>query len=812
MTEAIVMYLQSRQIECCVFYDDFAIGELLASKGSPATRVLSATYVLLALGDDLGLSFGKKSQVKKHQDFLTLLRSFVLEEFVNHSTLERFTGKCAHLSLAFQGGHAFTSEQYMALAAGTRGSRIRIGDCLREELQEWECLDLDRTDRWVGARWLSAKHATIEVRLETNANDFRLGAALIVGDKKSLMGEEAPDWMLPGEGISINVREAQALLAAMCEFAEQLRHKWVDVWLDSQVVVMCLMHGLSTQPLINDILKEVCSEANATADGITREDLGNDYRLNQALFKTLERTFGPFTADAMASSVNAKCPQFFSHYQCQGSFGQNLLAMRPRRSERLYVFPPFSMLAAVVKFLLDSNAAFLIVFPQNWDSWWLALLRRAKSAKRIGIKGNTNVFSGYNKKTKTITPLPNPLDMWGDFRFCFRCGEPVPDIQPKGTVVVNEEYIAARATTSRASGLPPPKRFLTSRATRPAVGIWMATPQDIVEYLIGKELDGRTQYHSSLCPRALLAKVGSRINKDCDPFTCQIRAAPGSIRTAASHLKSGLAGLGLLGPWNAGQGTGNPVDSKKVTLQIAHLEDEAAKASVLPLQAAPLNPDFLDKFEAATLCRIGDKCTSRRTRLAWRQFWLLCLTVGQSGRRPGDLVRLRTPGLTWLPDRSGVVVTLTMGKTASRSNPDRFVMRDKKYLTALTLYACDCKWAGIDLTVGARYIFPKIEEHGEDDAPTSAPCANDMFQSLLKELGDFQGETLYGFRVGGAVAAALDTSNLQAVQVAGGWRSLDSAKRYSQWVVVAAHAGAEDAPLEVTRQWLTSRSDYAYFT
>ncbi|KAJ3378306.1 hypothetical protein HDU80_002893 [Chytriomyces hyalinus] len=54
---------KSRQIKCCVFYDDFAIGELLASKGSPATRVLSATYVLLALGDDLGLSFGKKSQV-----------------------------------------------------------------------------------------------------------------------------------------------------------------------------------------------------------------------------------------------------------------------------------------------------------------------------------------------------------------------------------------------------------------------------------------------------------------------------------------------------------------------------------------------------------------------------------------------------------------------------------------------------------------------------------------------------------------------------------------------------------------------------
>ncbi|KAI8840859.1 hypothetical protein BJ741DRAFT_37638 [Chytriomyces cf. hyalinus JEL632] len=191
---------------------------------------------------------------------------------------------------------------------------------------------------------------------------------------------------------------------------------------------MCLMHGSFSQPLINDILKEVwrlthvinCnivfhhfrSEENATADGITREDCVNDYCLNQALFLELERVHGPFMADAMASSINAKCPRFFSRYQCQGLFGQNLLSMRPGRSERLYVFPPFSMLTATVEFLLDSDAAFLIIFPQNWDSWWLALLRRAKSTRRIGKKGESNMFSGYNKQEKTITPLPNPADMW----------------------------------------------------------------------------------------------------------------------------------------------------------------------------------------------------------------------------------------------------------------------------------------------------------------------------------------------------------------------------------------------------------------
>ncbi|KAJ3225990.1 hypothetical protein HDU78_010496 [Chytriomyces hyalinus] len=351
---------------------------------------------------------------------------------------------------------------------------------------------------------------------------------------------------------------------------------------------MCLMHGSSMQPLINDILKEgwqlarvincnivphhFSSKENATANSITREDQGNDYCLNQALFAALERSFGPLTADAMASSVNAKCPCFFSRYRCPGSFGQNLLTMRPGRLEKLYVFPPFSMLAAMVEFLLDSNAAFLIVFPQNWDSWWLALLQQAKHAKQIGKKGETNVFLGYNKKEKTITPSQTPLTcgvcMWklnkyslcqydvpclkcesgnrGDFRFCHHCRAPAPDFHSKGTIAVNEAYIAActaalegiRPTTPKAveSELGQLASFLASRAARPAVSARMATLQDVVDYLISKELDGRTQYHSSLCPRALSAQVGTHINKDCDPLACQIRAAPGSIWTVSSNL------------------------------------------------------------------------------------------------------------------------------------------------------------------------------------------------------------------------------------------------------------------------------------
>ncbi|KAI8840860.1 hypothetical protein BJ741DRAFT_596832 [Chytriomyces cf. hyalinus JEL632] len=60
---------------------------------------------------------------------------------------------------------------------------------------------------------------------------------------------------------------------------------------------------------------------------------------------------------------------------------------------------------------------------------------------------------------------------------------------------------------------------------------------------------------------------------------------------------------------------------------------------------------------------------------------------------------------------------------------------------------------------------------GSPDAPVSTAKANEMLQATLRAVRAFQGETLYGFRVGGAVAAALDPNHWAEVRAAGGWRT-----------------------------------------
>ncbi|TPX73788.1 hypothetical protein CcCBS67573_g04947 [Chytriomyces confervae] len=453
MTGAIVARLRAYSIPCMVFYDDFAMGHL-AGRRSPLQGAQSAVYVLLALGDTLGLYFGRKSQIvptsspiylgfqlylcerhleptdTKRESFLTLLNSFVGAAQVPFSTLERFTGKCAHLSFALQGGLAFTRQQYATLAKGQRGSPIQITAVLRHELQEWLMVDKHSPDHWAGAEWLSPEHVSVHIttRLETDANNHRLGGTLIANGMTTLMGEEVPDHLLPGEGVSINVREAYALFAAICQFAPHLMNKWVDVWLDSMVVVTCLEHGSSKQPLINDILILVwrltrrincklvvhhfSSESNATADGITREDPRNDFRLADDCFQLLARLHGPFSLDAMASSTNTKCTRFYSRYECKGSLAQNTLSMTLNKAENAYVFPPFAMVSAVVQHLLRQLCAFTIVVPELPEIWWVQLRQRDPNPLLLGAKGSNNTILGYSSKTTKISPILNPHNIW----------------------------------------------------------------------------------------------------------------------------------------------------------------------------------------------------------------------------------------------------------------------------------------------------------------------------------------------------------------------------------------------------------------
>ncbi|TPX45074.1 hypothetical protein CcCBS67573_g10382 [Chytriomyces confervae] len=483
------------------------------------------------------------------------------------------------------------------------------------------------------------------------------------------------------------------------------------------------------------------------------------------------------------------------------------------------------MILPVASHLINSHCTFTIVVPCIFASWWVQLRQQASSCLLLGKQGESNVFSGYNTASKSFSPLHNPHDFCNrpDFRYCFKCGEPARTYDILATIEVDETYIQQRSASLLATSpaLPFPvvqemlrfSSFLASRTSRPPIPPLLTTPLDVVEFLIHKELNGRTQYHHISCPHTGSARVGKRVLSSCDKNLCQTRAAPTSLRTAVSLLRSGLADLGLTLPWDPRTGHGNPADSRLVSLHLDRVTKEAADSLVMPLQATPLLLNFLAHIKSYVMARICDNHSPTSIRLMWRQFWCFTTLVGCSGRRPGDLIHLRTPSLTWLPCRSRIIATLVSGKTASSATPDRFIINNAEFLESLRLYIRECAWELHNLCNGSPYIFFDISASGAiSSAPSSAATMNSCFQSILQHLGIFEGETLYGFCVGNSIAAAIDTDDIAMVQSAGGWRSHDSALRYSKFAVVAAAALADNAPVDSTRAWLLSRNEFSVFS
>ena len=128
------------------------------------------------------------------------------------------------------------------------------------------------------------------------------------------------------------------------------------------------------------LLKWVPSQANQAADAITRPPMHEILRLRPEALQQLERWFGPFTVDLMASSENAQHGRdphtgkrrrlpFFSRYNCEGFDGvdvfQQDVAPTPGQGTPAFgcCFPPPVMVGHIVHHLADCHARAVVVLP-----------------------------------------------------------------------------------------------------------------------------------------------------------------------------------------------------------------------------------------------------------------------------------------------------------------------------------------------------------------------------------------------------------------------------------------------------------------
>jgi hypothetical protein len=109
-------------------------------------------------------------------------------------------------------------------------------------------------------------------------------------------------------------------------------------------VVMRLLRRLFLMLDLNNIQLHVVTHvrsADNPTDAPSREWDFEDWQLHPAVFKELNRRYGPYSLDAFASDSTALLPRFYSKALCPGSLGMDAFS-HSWAGERLWINPPWS--------------------------------------------------------------------------------------------------------------------------------------------------------------------------------------------------------------------------------------------------------------------------------------------------------------------------------------------------------------------------------------------------------------------------------------------------------------------------------------
>jgi hypothetical protein len=94
---------------------------------------------------------------------------------------------------------------------------------------------------------------------------------------------------------------------------------------------------------------------------------------------------------------------------------------------------------------------------------------------------------------------------------------------------------------------------------------------------------------------------------------------------------------------------------------------------------------------------------------------------------------------------------------------------------------------------------------------TDASVWTTRFQSYLKRMDIFTGQSLYGLRVMSSLVATWDPEEWRLTRAAGGWESSDTAKLYSRFSLLAAAVLNPRCSQAEVAAWLAQRGEWGIF-
>ena len=399
---------------------------------SPTKSTLIPTQSMIHLGFGIDSRDQSYSITDKYRAKFRACRSALLERGTACLTdIQSWFGKCSHLKLVFPATALFTIHCRQLMSVLDEERRPLPQEAL-EEIRFWSFVDTF-TDP---VPFLLHQHVSLS--LYTDASGYAWGAQVNSPSGPAVFRDY---WTTELLSHDICVKEALAVLFALQTIVDSLYRRRIDVYVDNEGLVLA-WDGLKSRSLeLTGVLQSlflfsldcrahikliwVPTDKNP-ADAPSRELDRADSTLSFRLRRRLWECYGPFTFDLMALPSNVFTdPQgrplpFFSRFPHPSAAGVNVFAQRPPSGQLLYVFPPFSMILALVGLLVEWGGVKVVIvlplFPGKHPDWMASLRPFVQDELPLSAPGSSGVLRFPSKGGFGENLLPVPFGL-----SAFRC-------------------------------------------------------------------------------------------------------------------------------------------------------------------------------------------------------------------------------------------------------------------------------------------------------------------------------------------------------------------------------------------------------
>ena len=425
----IITFLRSKGIRVSVYVDDFILAaetdlienhknvllDTLLKLGivvnfdksnlDPTTCKEYIGYIISTQNEDglVWIKIPQKRITKLRHDIKLALKKGTLSA----RSLARISGQCIAMSKAIIPAKLLLRNIYKLLRQRTSWQDKLVLDsgCIKD-LTWW----LSGLKSWNGC----AVHSKpIDLQLITDASQIGWGAVL--GDKQA-----QGLWTQQISSQCSNYREMMAVYYAMKALKTDITGKVIQVLSDnvSTVANINFQGGQSQQ--LTEVATLIWSEAlknnvtltakflagslNIQADYLSRRITNTDWMLNPAVFKYLDRLWGPHTIDRCASMNNRQMDLYNSMFYDPGTSGVDCLAQQDWGVHNNFINPPFCLIPRILSVLKVQRATGTLIAPMWKSKHWYQTLVEMSIYPPIRIPHSNRAFISLGSDV-----VPEPL-------------------------------------------------------------------------------------------------------------------------------------------------------------------------------------------------------------------------------------------------------------------------------------------------------------------------------------------------------------------------------------------------------------------